>query len=437
MNKWVYYDIPRLYTAIAQWGACGVYVLLLKNRHGRIKTGFLSSLFLAMQCLLLKCTEGLALAWWIPVMVLSAFIMWLMLFMLCEERLQDIVYFALCAFLIAESVASLEWLIHYYVAYICGFWQWMFAGGMLAAIYGVLFYLIWAIEKRLLKQSDVFSVSSRDFILMAGTTVFIFFLSNLSYVFPDTPFSSRLFYEVFRIRAFIDIMGLAVIFIYQLQIREKCELIELNSINQVLRSQYEKYLYQQKNNEFISIMYHDLKHQIIALRKETDQKRREEWLDSIENGIESYRITVSTGNAVVDAILEDKLMNAKKHHIEFTYIINGKILEFMHVTDICTIFGNSLDNAIEAEVLEPDEEKRMIHLKVAAQRKMVCITIENYVSSPEKINLDDLRTTKGNALYHGYGIKSIRYCVEKYQGNLFFKVNQNWFVLNMIIPQKE
>ena len=131
---------------------------------------------------------------------------------------------------------------------------------MLLVIDGILFYLIWVIEKRMLIQSNVFSVSVRDLELLIGTIIFIILLSNLSYVFPDTPLSSRLFYEVFRIRAFVDVMGLALIFIYQLQIREKCEMIELNAVNQVLRSQYEKYLYQQKNNEFISILYHDLKH---------------------------------------------------------------------------------------------------------------------------------------------------------------------------------
>lgn len=437
MNEWIYYDIPRIFTAIAQWGACIVFIFILKNRYGRAKTAILSFLFLIIQCIFLKCTEHLHIIWWIPVMAASAFIMWLMLAALCKGTIRDIIYFTSCAFLFAETVAAAEWLIHYYAAYIYGFRHWIFVSGTLLAIDCILFYFIWIIEKRLLRQANVFTVSSRDLHLLLGTIIFIFLLSNLSYVFPDTPFSSRLFYEVFRIRAFIDIMGLSLVFIYQLQIREKYEMIELNAINQVLKSQYEKYLYQQKNNELISIMYHDLKHQIVALRKETDQKRKDEWLESIENGIESYRITVNTGNTVIDAILEDKLMNAKKHHIAFTYVINGKILEFMHVTDICTIFGNGLDNAIEAEVLEPDAEKRMIHLTAASQRKMVCITIENYISCPEKIKPDNLQTTKANSRCHGYGIKSIRYCVEKYQGNLFIKVKQNWFILNIMIPWQE
>lgn len=437
MNKWIYYDIPRIFTAIAQWAACMVYIYILKNKYGRIKTAILSLLFLAAQCSLLIFTENLHAIWWIPVIAASTFMMRLMLLTLCKGTSKNLTYFTFCSFLIAETAASVEWLIHYYIAYICGYQQRVFTAGTLLIIYGILFSLIWIIEKRLLSRADAFTVSTRDLCLLLGTIIFIFLLSNLSYAFPDTPFSSRLFYEVFRIRAFIDVMGLILAFIYQLQIREKCEIIELNAINQVLRSQYEKYLYQQKNNESISIMYHDLKHQIIALRKETDQQKKDEWLDNIENGIESYRIMVNTGNTVIDAIIEDKLANAKQHTIAFAYVVNGKLLEFMHVTDICTIFGNSLDNAIEAEILEPDPEKRMIHLKVTAQRKMLCISIENYISCPEKIRLDNLQTTKGNSRYHGYGIKSIRYCVEKYQGNLFIKLSQNWFVLNIIMPQKE
>ena len=300
-------------------------------------------------------------------------------------------------------------------------------------LYGIFFIIVWMAERKLLDRVNGFRVTGKEIYVTLGIILFVFLMSNLSYAFPDTPFSSRLFYEVFRIRAFIDIMGMFMLFIYQMQIRE---MIEMNSISQVLRSQYEKYLYQQKSSELISIKYHDLKHQIAALRKENDQKKKEEWLDSIESEIDSYRLSADTGNSVLDAVIEDKMLNIRKYNIEFTYVVNGRLLEFMHVTDICSIFGNGLDNAIEAEILEQDEDKRIIHLTVAAKRKMVCITMENYISHPEKISSDRLETTKSNADYHGYGIKSIRYCADKYHGNLTVGTNGNWFVLNIIIPQR-
>lgn len=436
MNEWIYYDIPRIFTAAAQWGACMVYVLILKKRFGRIKTMLLSLPFLILQCVLLLSTENLSPIWWIPVLAAAAALMWIMLAALCRNGKKELGYAALCAFLSAETAAALEWLIHYYVVYIGGLDMPAVRIALPILLYGIFFIIVWMAERKLLDRVNGFRVTGKEIYVTLGIILFVFLMSNLSYAFPDTPFSSRLFYEVFRIRAFIDIMGMFVLFIYQLQIREKLEMIEMNSISQVLRSQYEKYLYQQKSSELISIKYHDLKHQIAALRKESDQKKKEEWLDSIENEIDSYRMGADTGNSVLDAVIEDKMLSIRKHNIEFTYVVNGRLLEFMHVTDICSIFGNGLDNAIEAEILEQDEDKRIIHLTVAAKRKMVCITMENYISHPEKISSDRLETTKSNADYHGYGIKSIRYCADKYHGNLTVGTNGNWFVLNIIIPQR-
>lgn len=436
MNEWIYYDIPRFFTAVAQWGSCMIYVCILKNRFEKIKTLFFSLPFLFLQCLLLLITENLSLIWWGPTLAASVVLMWLMLAVLCSEGKKERTYAVLCAFLTAETTAALEWLIHYYVVYISSVNRVVIRIGLLVLIYGILFLVIWMAEKKLLNRVNGFDVTWKEVFVTMGIVLFVFLVSNLSYAFPDTPFSSRLFYEVFRIRAYIDIMGLFVLFLYQLHIREKLELIEINSISQVLRRQYDKYLYQQKSNELISIKYHDLKHQVAALRKEKDQSKKEEWLDAIENEIDSYRMSTATGNSVLDAVIEDKMLSIRKYNIEFTYVVDGSLLEFMHVTDICSIFGNGLDNAIEAEIMERDEEKRIIHLTVAAKRKMLCITMENYISHPDTIVSGHPETTKGDKDYHGYGIKSIRYCVEKYNGNLTVGTEGNWFILKILIPQK-
>ena len=65
----------------------------------------------------------------------------------------------------------------------------------------------------------------------------------------------------------------------------------------------------------------------------------------------------------------------------------------MHVTDICSIFGNALDNAIEHVSLIPDPEKRLIHLTVSAQKGFVFIKIENYCEAEISKNEEDLITT--------------------------------------------
>lgn len=432
-----YHDIPRIYTAIAEWGACMVYVLLLKRKLGRLKEGITALLFLAVQSILLVCTENVPIYLWIPVMGIAAISMYTMISLVCEGNRNKRLYCTACAFLLSEFAASFEWIIYFHFRYARGIESVLLEYGLLVGIYATLFAGVWFIERSLLNRGQDLYIAREEVKIVGMIVLTIFLFSNLSYVYPDTPFSSWSFYDSFKLRAFIDLLGVTVVFIFQLHIRERTLLEESYAINAALRSQYDQYIHHQESMEMVNMKYHDLKHQITALRLETDEEKRKQWLDSMEKELDIYKNIVNSGNTVLDILLESKLMRAAKHHIEVTYVVNGKLLEFMHVTDVCTIFGNALDNAIEAEVLESDEEKRMIHVSVSSQRQFVFIKIENYRSSPVAMSRGLPKTTKSDKRNHGYGLKSIRYCAEKYKGNMTISMEQSWFVLNVMIPRQE
>ena len=107
----------------------------------------------------------------------------------------------------------------------------------------------------------------------------------------------------------------------------------------------------------------------------------------------------------------------------------------MHVADICTIFGNALDNAIESVSLIEDPEKRLIHIAISHKKNFVLIQISNYCENTITMKNGYPVTTKADKGNHGFGLKSIRYTVEKYHGSLNFALNDNWFELKMLIPQ--
>ena len=118
-------------------------------------------------------------------------------------------------------------------------------------------------------------------------------------------------------------------------------------------------------------------------------------------------------------------------------MVDGKLLDFMHVTDICTIFGNALDNAIENTVLIADPEKRLIHVTVSSQKSFVLISFSNYFEGELNLNDDNLPgTTKLDNVNHGYGLKSIKYAAEKYMGTMGIKTQDNWFELKLLIPKQ-
>lgn len=77
----------------------------------------------------------------------------------------------------------------------------------------------------------------------------------------------------------------------------------------------------------------------------------------MEDEIRQYEAQNKTGNKVLDTVLTSKSLYCAKHGITFTCVADGTLLDFMDIMDICSIFGNALDNAIECELKIADKEK--------------------------------------------------------------------------------
>ena len=209
---------------------------------------------------------------------------------------------------------------------------------------------------------------------------------------------------------------------------------ELEAVQNVLQNQYVQYKQSRESIELINYKYHDLKHQIAVLRSEEDPKKREEFLNRMEDGIRQYEAQNKTGNKVLDTVLTTKSLYCTKHGITFTCVADGTLLDFMDVMDICSIFGNALDNAIECELKIPDKEKRLIHVTVSKQKMFLILRFENYCEETLQYQEGALVTTKKEKEFHGYGLKSIQYTANKYEGAVSMNVEDNWFELKVLIP---
>jgi len=121
-------------------------------------------------------------------------------------------------------------------------------------------------------------------------------------------------------------------------------------------------------------------------------------------------------------------------NINFTCVADGTLIDFMSVMDICSIFGNPLDNAIESVREIKNPEMRLIKLVVVAQNDLLIIRFENYFENHLKYENGQLATTKHDRFSHGYGIKSIKSVVDKYEGNVNINTEHNWFKLAILIP---
>ena len=248
----------------------------------------------------------------------------------------------------------------------------------------------------------------------------------------------RVLQATFRhIRTLVDFCGFCILYIQQNQRHEAFLRRELASIHNIFELQYEQYRTYKENSEFINQKCHDLKHQIDVIRSEQDVVKRESYLQEMEKMVKNFKTDIVTGNGVLDTILTRKNAYCMAHNINFTCIADGKLLDFLETLDICSIFGNALDNAIEYVEKNPDPDKRMIKLKIFSQNSFLMICLENYCEEKLDLLQGFPDTTKEDKKNHGYGLKSIRYTIEKYRGTMTLHTENNWFVMRILIPSGE
>ncbi len=432
MNS-VYQDIPRIYTAIAEWLACLTYCVVMKRKVKNEDFILTAILALIVQCMFLVLTKSLPVVFWIPCMIIAVFFMYIFMAFTCDDTRNVIGYYCARAFLLAELAASLEWQLACFFRNITD--SILVQVVILLSVYGLVF--IWAhyMEVSITRGIFQLEINTHELWAAIAIAIVVFAFSNLSFVFSNTPFSAGLAADIFYIRTLVDIAGIMILYVYQSRI---CELLaekELRNIHSMLKAQYDKYRNYQSTFELINMKYHDLKHQIAGLRAEMSDEERKKWIDSLEQELESYSPELETGNSVLDTLIAGKMMNCRANSIKITCVADGEILDFMHVADICTIFGNALDNAIESVTMIEDPEKRLIHLVLSQKKNFILIQVNNYCENHITIKNGYPVTTKADKGNHGFGLKSIRYTVEKYHGTLNFDLKDNWFELKILIPQ--
>lgn len=432
-------DIPRIMTGISEWCGCLFFIYLRPKRFDRVRLGIICGTWLLIQCLFLQLTDNLLVVLWLPCMLGAIVLMFLFIYICCDITLISAIYFTICSFMLAEFMASLAWQLYSHAQHTLefkpGFWNSIIQPLMFFVVIciGALLLLYW-LE---LRREDpvtalVFQLKDLWVPLIMSSSCFI--MSNLSFVYSKIPFTSSVLEDIYNIRTLVDLAGVLMLYAYNAQRCEGYVQRELDAIQNILHSQYAQYCQSQESIDLINKKYHDLKHQITVLQSEQDSQRRMDYLAEIKEEIRAYEAQNKTGNTVLDTILTSKSLHCARHGIELTCVADGAKLGFIDVMDLCSIFGNILDNAIECELRIEDANKRLIHLAVYAKQGFLVIQCENYCDEVLKFQNDLPISTKDNSDYHGFGIKSVRYAAAKYDGTVTIHNQDNWFEIDIVIP---
>ena len=430
-----YQDIPRIYTGIAQISSCFLYCALFDAGNRCVSRYFRLAVGIVLQCLFLQVTGPLPLFLWIPCMGLAFGLMFLFLYWNLQMDSATLLYVTSRAFVLAEFIASAHWQI-YAVLEELGYGGFRVRTVSMLVVYGVLLQLAALLEKRLWngKSRPVYTWSEVLAAVLIAAAVFAF--SNLGFLMERIPIGiTRL--NIFNTRTLVDLGGLAIMYAYQLRISGLQAEKELDVLRVSLQTQYGTYRNYQDILELINIKMHDLKHHTLLLRSETDPERREAYLDEMEKELTGLQTAQQTGSPVLDIILAGKSARMQNLQIQFTCVADGSLLGVLHVTDICTIFGNALDNAIEHVAQISDPAKRIISMTLARRREFIYIEVSNYCEKKLKLMNGLPVTTKKDSGMHGYGLRSMIYAVRKYDGNLILEQRDHFIEVKILIPFRD
>lgn len=158
-----------------------------------------------------------------------------------------------------------------------------------------------------------------------------------------------------------------------------------------------------------------------------------EYLDMLDNDLNTVDTVIKTGNVMIDAILNSKLSLMKDKGINVN--ARAKVPSKLNVTevDLCTIIGNLLDNAMESCEKIEDEKSRFIRIYIGILKGQLYISVTNSTgSSIRKAGNAAYMTTKGHG--HGFGLKRIDAIVKKYGGYLNRQNEPGVFAVEIMLP---
>ena len=185
---------------------------------------------------------------------------------------------------------------------------------------------------------------------------------------------------------------------------------------------------------------HDMKNHIICISTLYKEKKYDtlgKYIKGLEESVLNIDNEFHVGNDVADAIINEKNILSKKYNIDIN--IEGDMLGIDNIEpiDICTIFSNSIDNAIEG-INKYNGEKKIINIKIRKNDMFLVITVmnpTNELKNPHKQRF--FTTTKGDIINHGFGLENIKRVAEKYNGYVNIEIEnidgENFFIIEMMI----
>jgi sensor histidine kinase regulating citrate/malate metabolism len=186
-----------------------------------------------------------------------------------------------------------------------------------------------------------------------------------------------------------------------------------------------------KKEEQTRAFRHDYRNHLYCMKALSDNNefvKLREYINELNKSQNEIHTLNTSGDKLVDVIINELMNNHPSVKLKlFGAFDDNQVVEQV---DMCTIFSNLLANAFEEAEKSTDKTVRL-HIKRLKANLFICI--QNSVCKMPIIENNEIKTSKSGA-GHGYGLKNVKMSLDKYNGLLELKCENNIFEANILIP---
>lgn len=221
---------------------------------------------------------------------------------------------------------------------------------------------------------------------------------------------------------------LFIFFAFQTNAQKENKLLLLQQEQDKIKTDITYYNILEEQNNNLRVYAHDAKNHLSAIKNLNENPEIEMHISKMIESLSEYGKVCHSGNHTLDVVIDKYVTECKISKVNFEFDIKNNNLTQIDSYDIVTILGNLLDNAVEAA---EKSEKKQVALETDFRNNFSVIIVSNSCDSSPKLDGTGLpSTTKRNNRLHGFGLKSVKKTVKKYNGDLAFEYDE---VLNKTV----
>ncbi|MEF9992034.1 MAG: ATP-binding protein [Peptostreptococcaceae bacterium] len=239
------------------------------------------------------------------------------------------------------------------------------------------------------------------------------------------------------ISSILIISNISLIYLIKGVVKNNIIKMENKLIREKMDMQCQNYLTMRESQMKVRKLYHDINNHILCIKNlYGNNYSANAYIENIKNELKYSESEISTDNMILDIIVNNKKKVCNENNIDISIDINFSKCGFMEMIDVCSIFSNMIDNAIEACTKIDNNKNRFIIIKGTIVNKFFVIKCENSKINKIKLRKNKIITDKVDSFSHGLGISSIKNSVKKYNGEVTIDYSENKFIIQIYIPLK-